>query len=159
MKPVIYFIEEQTNQTGSRIIRALADKLLKGSFDHDFNIRRLNLSRDFVNVYESDIATIGLFCHEDTRYSPARLIQFMEEEGCNMIFCTSNQPGSIKESYEALPFSIYTIKEIRSIFSPMVDIETLIEYRADKLAERVEFYIEDLKDEESNNSRLQSMVI
>ncbi|MCH2235030.1 MAG: hypothetical protein MK078_12330 [Crocinitomicaceae bacterium] len=159
MKPVIYLLEEQTHQTGSRIIKALADKLLKGVIEYDFTIRQLNLSRDFVNVFENEFGTLGFFCHEDDRYSPKRLIQFMEEEGCNMIFCTSTLKGSIKESYDALPFSAYVLKEVSSIFSPMVDIETLVDYRAEKLAERVEFYLDDLKDERSNNMRLRSMVI
>jgi hypothetical protein len=143
MKPTIYFLDDQIGKGRAQVIRALTNRLILEATTLNLVVRPLDIQTDLVYVIEADGLSIGLMSHENEEQRPADLIRFLEEENCQLIFCSSAFNKDLNKAIADLVVNKkYQSIYLKSAFSSLLKVDQLLNYEVSKLLEIIKISIE-----------------
>jgi hypothetical protein len=141
MKPAIYCLEENDNNSQSSTLRTLIREMIRQK--HDFVVTKLPvaLSNDGVYVVKHENLTIGIIINVDNQ-SIYNLIKTLQKKNCNLIFCASYKSEKlIQAALKIEKEGNFKVNTIADIFNPFLLCNSLDAYKLDKLKEIIGFYV------------------
>lgn len=154
MKRTIYFLEDKTGLGQPQVIQGLINRMILRANELNLIIRPLDIKTDVLCVIESGNLSIGMMSHESPSHSSADLLHFLDEQNCQIIFCTSILRDDLtKVIARYVSQKGYQSVYLKSIWSPNIAVNQLLNYEVSKLEEIVTICIDSptAESSESNN--------
>jgi hypothetical protein len=143
MKPTIYFLDNNSGQGLPKVIRGLANKLFLYSADFGLEMRPIDILGDLIIVAAHPTLNIGLLSHENEDQSVDELMRFLNDEKCDVIFCTSIDREVMDKSIARFVSSgKYQSVYLKNVFSSLIELNQLLEHEILKLYEMIELFLE-----------------
>lgn len=143
MKRTIYFLEDKTGLGQPKVIQGLINRMILRANDLNLIIRPLDIKSDVLCIVESGNLSIGLMSHESAAHSSADLLYFLDEQECQIIFCTSILRDDLtKVVARYVSQKGYQSVYLKSIWSPQIEVRQLLNYEVSKLEEIVTLCLE-----------------
>ena len=155
MKRTIYFLEDKTGLGQPKVIQGLINRMILNANELNLIIRPLDIKSDLLYVIESEKLSIGMMSHESFQHSSADLLHFLDEQNCGIIFCTSVQRDDLtKVISRYVSNKGYQSVYLKSIWSPKIEVNQLLNYEISKLEEIVMMCLESSLSDNSQSKNI-----
>ena len=146
LKPIIYYLDDKISPDQSTIIPGIL-RYFEESSDDQISHQIIEKGENLSVVLTSGEHKIGLLSHESKLTTALELLKQLQNEGCNVMICTSlfktNLHDSIAHLVSRSKFkSIY----LKSFWSASLKVNQLQAYELDKLIDLIQTHFEIMHD-------------